>query len=53
MYVEGAKDWLFDLVENVHDIFDSVQPPQHEAKCADLTNSETRAVVNLWYSSIE
>ena len=53
VFVEGAKDWLFDLVGDGHIILDGVQPPQHEVKYADLTNFETRAVVNLWYNSIE
>lgn len=37
MFVEGAKDWLFDLVGYGHIIFYGIQPPQYEVKYTNLS----------------
>ena len=50
VYVEGAEDWLFDFVGDCHVILDCVQTPQHEVKYANLTNPETKPVVNTLVS---
>lgn len=38
MYVERAKDWLFDFIGYGHVIFDGVQPSQYEIEYAYLGN---------------
>jgi len=38
VFVESAKDGLFDVIRYGHVIFDGVQPPQHEVKYTNLEN---------------
>lgn len=38
VFVERAKDGLFDVIRYGHVIFNGVQPPQHEVKYANLGN---------------